>query len=1591
MANCGNKREVFKTSEASTKAWFRTKNIIDSFWNISNLPEFRKQTTIWTNYAKSKHNIDEGRLLFEENNGTKAVPNRTAFHKIDASQGIFYKDNEYLKGMYQNSSKEEVNESLDNKLKGLLKKIGITVISLDNIKDREGNVVDAVAKADLLQATIEIVEGKRGLDTLTEETSHFLFELLPQDHPLLLAAYTRVESTDMYKKVKEEYKDLYNGNEELIKKEAIGKLISQEVVKLYTETNESPASKVWINSWFSTLINWFKNKFKGLTSNEVYNVSEPFKSIAQIIINEDLRGLKKIDEVVESKRSKPLDEYFYQLNSASKNNQEKIIKLLETKLITSTEDGYVRNSDNVKVKHRVSNKTKAFYEGIFGKEKDDNKLSAQKLKGTYLHKIKQLLMDRIIEGKAYDLGISEIRKEVLNQAKEELLKQKEFQEAYKEHKEDIFVLGDTFSSHIMSAKSLSDSTKAIYDNIQENQKKLNTILNEKGVAKIFTELVIYDDVKDIGGTIDLLVVYSNGTVGIYDYKGMDFTDKKFVPLYKEEAFELQLNSYVQILHDRYAVENVAESVIIPTGMILNEGNPFKVKSMQDVSKDDKYKSYLNHIPIKSMTFDKDVNSVLKKLYDQQDKLKAELKKDYKNLVLKAKLYKVSQAIKSLILKDEFKNIIEIVNDISEDYHNREQLTKEAPDNLDDKYLDDISLELTMYEDIIKTISNKINEDKDSTDKDKYFLYTALGQVSILKNKIEMRMRSNIHTYSPNVDLGKSGKQVGLMSRLFKPLSDIDHPAFKILSQVVRNNSNATREDVNKVVETVEEKQKNLNEWAKSQGISIYDAYRKIIQKTSKGSTKLIDKFTKDYYDQLKEAKESKNRTWLLNNMQINFQDGKYYYNDDIQKELNEARERYIVHINQIYGGKKYAEKREDELNRWDSKYNITINPSALFNAKNFFLRPKDNPRYFTAEWNYMQQNKPLKEFYEMLVAYNKEFAAITGKEIKHNFIANIHKDIISKVSQNGLSSLFEMQTNITDSLQVRQQDVIKGNIDPSTGEPLQSIPLLFTDVIEAESKSDDLSRNLILFAKSAYSHKYLSETESLVKNIKAIISSSEYKTQVLGNDGKLLKNNLLGKIIEKSGLNHSDIETFEKFINMYWYGQTISGDVTFNLFGKEVSTAKVVGQLQKYIALKSLGLNSISAAGNTISSYTSLMVQATEGRYFTGKNLKQSRQLLSTNSEKYLAIIELLEPYSHDMITEKANKLSGSQLEKILTMDHMLFMMKKPDEFLERNLLVAMMHNYGVVDGKIVKVKEGEQTLVDLIEKDKEGNWSISGVSKEELWRFRHVAAKVGNRIKGTLSDYDKNLVNTTILGSVLMQFKNWIPGTLSERYGELRFDETLQDFDQGRMRVAFQQLVGSKTFKDNLVEFKNLLGEVVTGGYLFGGLKKINTEVAEKYREKFLDENPEISRDDLTLEQYVELRKQKLQGAVMELRVILSFMMLIFALKAMMPDDDKDKISKLIAKNGYMVANRGFLELTFFYSPKSVDQLITSPFTLYGLVNDLSKWTNNTFDESRDLLVGENSKQDKSPLGYYTVTKFLPFGKPLSQVFDFYDTFNMK
>ena len=110
----------YKTSEAGFKALLRKKGLIDEYLNILDIGRFRSEVTQWTNYAYDKYGITE-RLFFDEQNGTKAVPNEKAFQIIDWKKGVKYPENEWV-GI-------DVREPVE---KDLVKEYKQTMLSLED-------------------------------------------------------------------------------------------------------------------------------------------------------------------------------------------------------------------------------------------------------------------------------------------------------------------------------------------------------------------------------------------------------------------------------------------------------------------------------------------------------------------------------------------------------------------------------------------------------------------------------------------------------------------------------------------------------------------------------------------------------------------------------------------------------------------------------------------------------------------------------------------------------------------------------------------------------------------------------------------------------------------------------------------------------------------------------------------------------------------------------------------------------------------------------------------------------------------------------------------------------------------------------------------------------------------------------------------------------------------------------------------------------------------------------------------------------------------------------------------------------------------
>jgi hypothetical protein len=155
-------------------------------------------------------------------------------------------------------------------------------------------------------------------------------------------------------------------------------------------------------------------------------------------------------------------------------------------------------------------------------------------------------------------------------------------------------------------KALQKGVTEVYDQIMGMQEAINQKTGKKGEVKILTEQIVIDSINDIGGSIDILAVFSDNTASVFDFKSMSPSYyyktgvgsnakiiKEFIPSYKEESYKLQMNEYKRILRDIYGIDGFRQTRIIPVQ------TEFQLKPTEERAKDgsDTFTGKINKIAI----------------------------------------------------------------------------------------------------------------------------------------------------------------------------------------------------------------------------------------------------------------------------------------------------------------------------------------------------------------------------------------------------------------------------------------------------------------------------------------------------------------------------------------------------------------------------------------------------------------------------------------------------------------------------------------------------------------------------------------------------------------------------------------------------------------------------------------------------------------------------------------------------------------------------------------------------------------------------------------------------------------------------------
>jgi len=510
----------------------------------------------------------------------------------------------------------------------------------------------------------------------------------------------------------------------------------------------------------------------------------------------------------------------------------------------------------------------------------------------------------------------------------------------------------------------------------------------------------------------------------------------------------------------------------------------------------------------------------------------------------------------------------------------------------------------------------------------------------------------------------------------------------------------------------------------------------------------------------------------------------------------------------------------------------------------------------------------------------------------------------------------------------------------------------------------------------------------------------------------------------------ANVELLETIINRDIYNMThkTTKDTAIPLPWKKDGVRRKIS-LNKFllwiISLNSdtnLGLNLYSAASTFFGGNINAFFETNRNNIFNKKDYVSSlnaiASIVSNNlvGEKDLSFLHLTDPMMENENVHRVSRLSSTQIRKIFNRNNLYEGMRRGDRAVQYSVALAVLKNFAIVNGELVNIndyvrethKYNGKTYKELAEADVPDMIAINAIRKEidakieemkkqsvyaqgvmengtlktdltdeMVWHLRDVIRSQNAKIIGNMSQDDKINAKNTLLGTAMMQYRNWMPALFEQRFGAAEMD-LYGNLSWGKARTFIS------TFNTDFLRIIRSAFSTIDEAS-FGRIREKYNELYED----FIDEGGDPA-SFVTLEKFTEYYLANIRSSFKELALYLAFAMLIFALSSLLDWDPDDKDKEASQKIVYKLYGKLMGEITFFYSPMGIGSIISSPLPAFSTLVNLEKFISKTVAEGYygvGSLIGADTEQDlkdNKPLKY--AFKLFPVAKELANWLAIFD-----
>lgn len=485
---------------------------------------------------------------------------------------------------------------------------------------------------------------------------------------------------------------------------------------------------------------------------------------------------------------------------------------------------------------------------------------------------------------------------------------------------------------------------------------------------------------------------------------------------------------------------------------------------------------------------------------------------------------------------------------------------------------------------------------------------------------------------------------------------------------------------------------------------------------------------------------------------------------------------------------------------------------------------KGTPLY--ANLKYANMPTASKEYYDVLVdVYKKHQHKVGVGSLTQNpwddfsyVLPSSRKTAMDNMYQKGTKDALTDYWEFTkEGFTKAETDTEFGELVQANGERIKRVPRYFTNLVDENEISRDITNSIIKFVDMANRFEAKSKMMGVVNVMHDAVAARGVKIRT--RTGNFLLDETarrLGYNIEreKLGKESNTFKALESFIDNAIYGESVRIRDKEDI-DRKIAAAKTVSFVTGITAIARLGFNTLQASNQLLHDNTMGSSEAWAQQFYSYENMWKARQIVymgglslegiapkfnkKSKLQQYLLMVNAMQEGGD------FSKSTGTAAKRAFSKNIAMFQ-QRGAEFLstaEKAVALALELEGKLKDknGNVIKNKNGKPAnLWDVLEKNKQGKLvvksEVANFGKKELGQL---AAKISGIVKRTnqLKDPgDKILAERMVFARPLALFRKYLPPAYRKRFGHQRggyhIDTELGDLTEGYYVTALKTMASS-------------------------------------------------------------------------------------------------------------------------------------------------------------------------------------------------------